>query len=55
MRHEYELEETMHSLFSLSRILHVPVEGLLEAIAPVVFDDNDLDYINDNWDVKSEG
>ncbi len=55
MRYEYEIDLIMDSVFAMSAYSDVPVPGILQAIAPVVFDENELDYINKNWDVKSEG
>lgn len=55
MRHEYEIDEVMFAVFELSRYADIAVPDLIEALSPIVFDENELDYINKNWDVKSEG
>ena len=55
MRYEYELDEVMFAVFELSRYADVPAACILDALSPAVFDENELDYINKNWDVKSEG
>lgn len=55
MRYEYEIDEVMFAVFELSRYADVPAACILDALSPVVFDENELDYINKNWDVKSEG
>ena len=55
MRHEYEIDLIMDSVFAMSAYSDVPAARILDALSPVVFDENELDYINKNWDVKSEG
>ena len=55
MRYEYEIDEVMFAVFELSRYADVPAAHILDALSPVVFDENELDYINKNWDIKSEG
>lgn len=55
MRNEYEIDQTMSAIFVLSFYSGVNVSDLLEALSTVMFDENEIDYINKNWDVKSEG